>query len=348
MNLITKDIIYKYLAGEATVIQKRQLEEWLLSPENQETFYECLEEWERRHPQFIPDADKAFLNYRKRLYSKEDTTGLPYPLLYDTGGQKEEKKEEEELYSIATNATSSSNRGWFMKIAVLLLIILGAAVYKDKLLYRHYITGEKEIRTVLLPDNSKVTLLGNADLKLARLFNWKKERAVWLKGQAIFNIRSTPDHRPFFVNTPFKAQIQVLGTEFDLYAANDSTRVFLNEGSIRVNMDSSFSRPFIMKPGDLVKMGNRNMVQIKNNQFYWQFRTQVSHTLVFDKTPLSDVGLIMKEQFGKTIHIPDTALANRRISGSYKWTTEKDILNTLALMMNFTVTYEENGEAVLR
>ena len=251
MNLITKDIIYKYLAGGTTVIQKRQLEEWLLLPANQETFYECLEEWERRHPQFTADTDRALQDYQKKLYAQKEANVLARSLSDDTGAGKQE----ETYYPL-----SPARRGRFMKIAVLLLILAGAAVYKDQLLYKHYTTGEKEIRTVLLPDNSKVTLLENADLKLARLFRWKKERTVWLKGQAIFNVQSTRDHRPFFVNTPFKAQIQVLGTEFDLYAASDSTRVFLNEGSIRVNIDSSFSRPFIMKPGDLAKIDRKSVV----------------------------------------------------------------------------------------
>jgi transmembrane sensor len=339
MNLITKDIIYKYLAGEATVIQKRELAEWLRSAENEEIFYECMEEWECRHPQFIPDTEQAFQHYRQRLYNQ---SGLPAS---QQPGNPDEEAKEAAVRAISGRPSRNSR---LLKAAVVVFLILGAAVYKDQLIYRHYTTGNKEIRTVLLPDNSKVTLLGNADLKMARLFNWKKERTVWLKGQAIFKIQHTSDHRPFLVNTPFKAQIQVLGTEFDLYATSDSTRVFLNEGSIRLNMDSSLSRPLLMKPGDLVKMGSRNTVQIRNNQYYWQFTTQVNHTLVFDKTPLSDIALILKEQFGKTVHIPDTALANRRISGSYKWITEKDILNTLSLMMDFTVTYEKNGEAVLK
>lgn len=333
MSVITKDIIYKYIAGQATVIQKRLIEEWLLYPENQEIFYECMEEWEQRHPQFIPDTEKALLAYQKRLYNEAEP-GKPAIAL-------QEENDDRPL------PERSSNRQWIWYAAALLLISLGAAIFKDNILYRHYTTAENEIKTVLLPDNSKVTILGNSDLKLTRIFNWKKDRMVWLKGQAIFNVKHTRDNRPFFVNTPFKTQIQVLGTEFDLYASSDSTRIFLNEGSIRINMDSAFFSPVIMKPGDLVKVGNNNAVQIRNNQFYWQFRTQVNHTLVFNKTPLSDVALIMKEQFGKTIHIPDTALGNRMISGSYKWTTEKDILNTLALMMNFTVTYE-NNEAVLK
>ena len=71
------------------------------------------------------------------------------------------------------------------------------------------------------------------------------------------------------------------------------------------------------------------------------------HVFNFNATPLSEVAQMLEDQFGKKISIPDTALANRNISGSCRWATEDDILINLSMMMKFNVI-QVNDSIVLK
>jgi ferric-dicitrate binding protein FerR (iron transport regulator) len=228
-----------------------------------------------------------------------------------------------------------------------LLIGLLGFLFREQLLYRHYVTGNAQVRVVELPDHSLVTLNANTDLKVPRLFSLAGTRRAYLSGEAVFAIRHTADNKPFIVGMPGHLEIQVLGTEFNVYARNRSHKVFLNRGSIRLwSTDASF-QPLLVKPGELVKVDSSRNIQVSSNHSYSQVSAWTDHVFVFDRTPLEQVARMLEEQFGNKIIITDTSLANRVISGSCKWNKEEDILTTLSLMMKFSV-YQANDTILLK
>src|SRR5680860_1306248 len=78
-----KHFLYQYFAGQATLLEKSRIEEWLKDQDNQEYFFQALEEWERNNAQYIPDKEnlwkiidqKANFHYRKNKLLPEKTTG---------------------------------------------------------------------------------------------------------------------------------------------------------------------------------------------------------------------------------------------------------------------------------
>ncbi|MHB1921159.1 MAG: FecR domain-containing protein, partial [Chitinophagaceae bacterium] len=315
MNGITKDIIFNYFSGQASALQKRMIKEWLDQQENIEIYYEWMEEWEILHPQFEPDFENAFSAFKEKI-RQDIRSGEKHP---------------EPIHRVTQKP--SGNKA-FLAIAATFLILLGFSIFKNDLIYQHFSSGLNEVRIVQLPDSSRIILNANSSISISRFFTLQKVRQVHLQGEAIFYVRHKINNQPFVVTTDRQLQVRVLGTEFDLYARKDSSRVFLNQGSIRLSSAESNIKPFLMKPGDLVKINSSNKIQFNPHQHYWQFRAWQNHKFAFDHTSLFDIARMLNEQFGENVVIPDSTLGKRVISGSYKWDKENDILSTLSIMMN--------------
>ena len=107
-----------------------------------------------------------------------------------------------------------------------------------------------------LPDGSTVTLASGSMLEYPRgFYTWPfvdaASRQVTLGGEAFFDVVS--EERSFVVAT-FNAQVDVLGTRFNVRARQDehvsSTRVTLLEGRVRVGARTGDEAQLLVSPGD--------------------------------------------------------------------------------------------------
>ncbi len=109
-------------------------------------------------------------------------------------------------------------------------------------------TGDNITRTVILPDQTAVTLNSNTILTYSRFFGWG-ERTVTLRGEAFFEV--TENGKPFTVMTP-DAQITVLGTKFNVQTNGTSkTVVYLKEGKVSFAPKNKPKQAVMLKPGQL-------------------------------------------------------------------------------------------------
>lgn len=318
MNGMSKEVIFQYFSGQSTTLQKRLIERWLEQTEHVELYYEWLEEWETIHPQYVPDLDRAFAAFNGRINCQTDNGVAPIGMAVIHSGRHAFYK----LY-------------WMTGIAASLFILLFS--FKDTIQYRHYRTGNGEVRNILLKDESVVLLNANSDLKVSRFFNFSRARQVTLSGEAIFDVKHTTDSRPFIVTTANNWKIRVLGTEFNVYARRSGSKVFLSRGSIQLMADKSSAPPLLLKPGDLVVEDAKSGIRRSAHRSPQEFGSWKDHLFVFNATSLSGVAQMLEDQFGKKIVIEDTSLANRTISGSFKWAKEEDVLIALSVMMKFNV-----------
>lgn len=182
MSVVTKDIVFSYLAGQGTLLQKKQIDEWLLESDHQETYSEWLDAWERLHPQFTPSIDEAYEKFSRFLESDE----FAYSPELSVENRKVAHKMKRWLFASVSAAAA---------IAMIFF-------FRDAIFYKAYRTGNAEVKTVELQDHSIVTLNANSVLKVSRLFGWMKKRSATLTGEASFDIRHTPDSRPFELFIP--------------------------------------------------------------------------------------------------------------------------------------------------
>lgn len=98
-----------------------------------------------------------------------------------------------------------------------------------------YTTQTGEIRTLNLPDGSRVTLGAHSRLKLE--FNEAERRLHLAGGEAFFEVRKDRA-RPFIVDAG-NARVQVLGTKFNVHRGADEVNVAVLEGTVEVTAENS-------------------------------------------------------------------------------------------------------------
>ncbi len=114
--------------------------------------------------------------------------------------------------------------------------------------------------SMLLADGTEVFLNGGSRLEYPLLFS-KDRRRVKLSGEALFKVAHNASH-PFSVGT-FASEIEVLGTEFDVYADEENNRfsTVLVEGRVRVtNLLDVAGQQIEMCPNEQVSMIDGRLV----------------------------------------------------------------------------------------
>jgi transmembrane sensor len=110
----------------------------------------------------------------------------------------------------------------------------------------HYETAAGEIRTILLEDQSTVTLAGSTRVKV--LYSDTRRRVVLERGEAFFDVKHNP-RVPFEVQAG-RGDVTVLGTAFDVHRYPDDVKVAVKEGAVKVSADGSASWAFFPVSSD--------------------------------------------------------------------------------------------------
>jgi ferric-dicitrate binding protein FerR (iron transport regulator) len=68
---------------------------------------------------------------------------------------------------------------------------------------------------------------------------------------------------------------------------------------------------------------------------------------VFDHTSLLEITFLIKENFGAEVHIADSSLIKRRVSGRFQAQTADELLKVLAEMMHMEITCTKDSTYIL-
>jgi ferric-dicitrate binding protein FerR (iron transport regulator) len=314
----SKNTLFNFFSGNASPLQKKAIEEWLAEDANREWFFEWLKEWENEHPQFLADTDQAYERFKSNL---------------KTGHKKKE-------VAILHKHTHRKMSVWMVAASMLLLLSCSLWFLQDIILYKTYTTAFGEIKSITLEDNSRVALNSNSSLRVPRYSFSYGDREVYLKGEAEFSITHTPTHQKFIVTTPDKLSVEVLGTKFIVYSRPRGSKVILQTGKVRVSNASNES--LTIAPGDVVSLDQEGALQkqpAQNVEKYWAWKER---RFIFDHSTLTDITYLIEENFGVKVSIPDTALANRSISGTFQANNVKEMLEMLSDVSDLQISQEDN------
>lgn len=323
---ISKKLIFDVFANRVTPLQRKQIDDWLRSKENQELYYKWLEEWENRNPEYQPDSIPLIENYLIFVRStlRHEEAIAPDCAVDDFG-----------ISSTRLMAVAAA-------IAVA-LFISGIWLYQDSIFYKTYTTTAGETATFLLIDGSQATLAEHSSLKVPRWRSGPASREVTLEGSADFSVKHTPDHRKFIVKTRKGFEVVVLGTEFSVFSRQKGARVVLNKGKVQVNyQEGKESKKLILKPGDLISFNEQNQPSLKTlthspNLLIWQEKR-----FVFEETQLTEVARILEETYGLEVTIVSPELGRRKLMGSFKAENLDELLQTISDLLDISVVRQEN------
>lgn len=133
---------------------------------------------------------------------------------------------------------------------------------------------------LVLPDGSQVWLNAQSSIRYPTAFTGK-ERRVDISGEVYFEVRKD-EQKPFFVNVPGRAEIAVLGTDFNIkaYTEDPYLNTTLVNGAVKVGTGIKST---VLKPGYTAAIGQGDIKVIsadieqvlawKNGAFYFDGAT---------------------------------------------------------------------------
>ncbi len=151
--------------------------------------------------------------------------------------------------------------------------------------YIEVATNRGEIRTITLPDSSKVILNANSNIRYPRFFA-KDERSVKLQGEASFDVIQNPA-QPFVVKTN-SSTVKVLGTFFDIkeYQEDQHLLVTVVSGKVQVNLANGQA---LLGQDQQLKLDKATGNFEKQNVNARKYLSWADGKLYFNKTPLREV-----------------------------------------------------------
>ena len=313
----SKNTLFNFFSGNASPLQKKAIEEWLEEESNRDWFFEWLKEWENEHPQFLADTDLAYERFKTTLKTGSKRKQVTY------------------IHKTAHHKISI----WMVAASVLLLLTCSLWFFRDTILYKTYTTAFGEIQSITLEDNSRVALNANSSLRVPRYTFGYGDREVYLKGEAEFSITHTPTHQKFIVTTPDHLSVEVLGTKFIVYSRPRGSKVILQTGKVRVSNASNES--LTIAPGDIVSLDQKGALQKQPAQNVEKYSAWKERRFIFDHSSLTDITYLIEENFGVKVSIPDTALANRSISGTFQANNVKEMLEMLSDVSDLQISQQD-------
>jgi len=319
---IHKKILFDFFDGKATAIQRKHVEEWLRDSANEAFFFQCLDEWESQHPQYIADATPALENFMALMEAPVSDSGFCEPR-HETA-----------------DTTTRLRRSWVWGIAASVVLLLSSGfLFQKNLFYKSYRTGFAQTQSFHLPDSTLVSLNANSTLWVPR-WGFADRREVMLEGEGEFNVTHTVDNKRFVVKTEREFNVEVLGTEFVVFARPRGNKVVLNKGKVEVHYQQ---KQLTLQPGDALSLpANATRPQLTKaaqpeRQANWK-----NHQFYFDDAPLAEVRHTLEEHFGLRVTIADSSLNGRRLSGYFKATSTQEVADILSALLATPVTLSGN------
>jgi transmembrane sensor len=202
-----------------------------------------------------------------------------------------------------------------------------------------YQTGVGAQRTIVLDDNTRVTL--NTDTRLVVAYRRGERRVLLEHGEALFQVVENAQ-RPFVVQTG-REQVVDLGTTFDVRHDTGSVAVTLLEGKVWVGPPAA---PDVVQriPATVLAPGERLTVRADGVRVLDRPNTEKmlawqQGQVYFDDTTLADATAELSRYGGRQIRFADPALAKLRISGVFSVYDPSQFATAVASLHNLHVTH---------
>lgn len=178
-------------------------------------------------------------------------------------------------------------------------------------------TGDTEIKTVTLADGTRVTANANTRLSLVENQFNKKNREVWLDGEAYFDVTKNPD-KPFIVYSR-QLKTTVRGTSFNVkaYPEIGETSITVREGRVEVAEKDGDALGLLTADKRIVYNETNRTHQIEdnawNNDASWQERR-----LAVNGANIAELTLRLKQLYDVTLIVESGLPADTRFGLSFR------------------------------
>jgi ferric-dicitrate binding protein FerR (iron transport regulator) len=323
---------------------------WVLSDEKENHLY--WQRWMKMHPDQLEVLNEA----KKVLFAlREDQLQLP-----DERKNALRQKIVDITRSVHPNASPADRRPILRKrqvqlwpkiaAAVLVLVACSWLFYTfawHQTAEMQYTTAYGEIKTLVLPDSSVVTLNGNSSIKYTYRQDASQQREVWLEGEGFFEVNkkkiatASGQSQPvkFIVHTD-NLSVKVLGTRFNVRHRREQTQVVLEEGSIELDLKAQ-EDPLRMVPDEMVEVKKGEKVISQKVVKAGDYIAWKEGILNFDGASFSEISTVLKDNYGLELHFVNKSDADHiNLRGTFPAENMDILLEAIANITQTTIKKE--------
>ena len=342
-DLLPKNKYYKLcvkaVSGEMSSKEKELLEEWLkISHRNRITYDQIIATWGKMKPLKLPptpDIGEEWLKLEKSL-------GI------DTQAAK--KKVFISVFKnvpvTLSNLLGTRYRAAVFSFATIFILIVGFLIVKEELFrssFRQIVTLNKQTSQITLSDGSVVHLNSGSSVRFRKTFS-DTQREVTLYGEAFFKV--TRDERPFLVITE-NARTAVLGTEFNVWARNEKTRVIVREGSVRLKSITADDGDVLLSQGQMSQITGNRRPQAPKSVDTERLLGWLEGRLVFEKTPLTEILDELERYYDVFIESADSELSHETLTATFNHLPLETVLSSICLTLGAQYRFEDDKYIIL-
>lgn len=270
---------------------------------------------------------KADTEYASYLQIAEASSGFDIPEMDVEANQKAISEKKKIVLPI--NKPKIFSLVW--KVAAVFAILLVGYFYFSTL-KTSVETDVAQIRTIVLPDNSEVTLNAGSAISYNKN-NWENERSLSLKGEAYFDVS---EGKKFSVITR-QGTVQVLGTQFNVYVRDGLFMVACYQGLVGVAFNDTLVK---LPAGESLQTENGKIVTakiIETGSPSW-----LSNESSFENAPLNRVVKELERQYAITVSLQNVD-GSRRFTGSFTHNNLEVALKAICEPLQLHYNMSENG-----
>ncbi|WP_316818013.1 FecR family protein [Pedobacter nyackensis] len=245
---------------------------------------------------------------------------------------------------------------FFVKAAAVLILAasIGVAVYrpantpevKNNQTWTTYSSQPGETKTIILTDQSEVTLRPGTKLYIPATFTTDSKRVVKLEGgEAYFSIARNPK-RPFLVQSG-QITTQVLGTAFNIKNKSDASEieVAVSHGKVQVN-DQTHRLAYLTK-GELIRFDTRSGA-FKLDHINTSYVAAWNKSAIeLDNVSFKELAYIYNSRYSTELLAPDVELAQLRYTLTIRKTDDAQRILKIIAKIHGLHTRTENGKIIL-
>ncbi|ATC80831.1 FecR family protein [Pseudoalteromonas agarivorans] len=222
--------------------------------------------------------------------------------------------------------------------ASFLLCVLGYNLLGESTSQTLYFSSQiGEVRTIILPDKSRVTLGASSSLEVE--FNNKKRNVELQSGTAYFDIKHI-NNRPFNVLIA-KNKITVVGTEFEVRRLRNNVRISVTQGTVKVSsVKHTSTLNEVLSLGERIELSDNALLLSKGEFDYKNASAWKNGRLVYVDEPLSAIVEDVNRYRNIPIIIKSSELSKMSFTVSFAITETDKLLNALKTLEGISLGYK--------
>jgi transmembrane sensor len=309
------ELIVKYIQGNCSISEKETVEQWIKTSK----------------------ANSLVFNEIKETFELTGKLNQPITVNKTEAWQSIQHKITEEQKIIPLHSQKTNRTTWIFRAAAILIFgffatwfIVNSAKHEDLLV----VETTTELKTIRLPDGTKVTLNKNSKLSYPNQFS-DTERRVELTGEAFFNVSKNPNQAFIIKNESFN--IKVIGTSFNVLSSLEKNKAIVTvvTGTVAFMAKKGESILLVKDEVGVLNLSNQQLsksINLDENFLAWQTKK-----IVFNNTSLLEVVKTLEAYFSIQVKLKNKSLATCKFTGSFENPKLTDVLNVLEKTLNLKI-----------